>query len=90
MALADPTDREGLTPRPSQPNLEPKETTLMKTTLLATLACTVFLPTLASAQLNPKLLPGRWMMVSSSPTLEAQAVEYADVVGYSPARAKER
>lgn len=61
----------------------------MKTILFAALACVSFLPSLATAQINPKLLPGRWMMVSSSPTLEAQTADYAKVVGYSPARTKE-
>jgi len=61
----------------------------MKTILFAALACVTFLPSLASAQINPKLLPGRWVMVSSSPTLESQTTEYAKFVGYSPSRTKE-
>ena len=61
----------------------------MKSILFAALACVTFLPSLASAQINPKLLPGRWMMVSSSPSLESQTTEYAKFVGYSPSRTKE-
>lgn len=61
----------------------------MKTILFAAFACVTFLPSLASGQINPKLLPGRWMMVSSSPTLESQTLEYAKFVGYSPSRTKD-
>lgn len=66
-----------------------REFPLMKTILFAALACVFLMPIFASAQINPKLLPGRWSLVSSSPSLEEQVVDYAKVAGYSPARTKE-
>ena len=63
----------------------------MKTLRVSALLFALLLPCLAQAQskVNPKLLPGRWQMVSTSPSLEAQAVDYAKFVGYAPSRAKD-